>query len=75
MHARLVKLKEAWVAAGLDSWVAVHGHKDCRDAAEWLIKSVWAPNAPDAVPLGFYAPSAPGSEILDALCKRWKVPE
>lgn len=72
LHARLQKLQEAWKALGFTSWRDVHDDTRCCDAAEWLVRSVWAPTSPNAVPLT-YTPNAPGSEILDALCKRFGV--
>ena len=73
MHPRLLALNNAWHLA-FGNWADVYADPRCRGIAEWLVRSIWNPNAPDAVPLGWYGQGAPGSGAVDFLCQQFNIP-
>jgi len=65
-NALSAKLKDTF-----PNWRDAHDDARCQDAAEWVIRSLYHPTGPSAVPLP--DPEGTGGELLAALCKRFGV--
>lgn len=71
LSATNIKLAEAIRKECGEDWRKAHDDPRCQDVAEWVIRSLYLPDAPSAVPL----PERDGAsgQVIDALCKRFKV--